>query len=149
MIYSNSNKNEYTEGVVFCFYKENKVLLEDRGKGFDGEAFYPNGTIETKDKQNSNNYILNALYREVSEEFDGKIDILDKTYLGELIVPEINVLFYIFVITKWKGNFPEVIREKGEPDSKISFFSIDEARELFKYDSAFEILNRVLDFVKK
>ncbi|MGM0495682.1 MAG: hypothetical protein ACQERX_03360, partial [Bacillota bacterium] len=113
MIYSNSNKNEYTEGVVFCFYKENKVLLEDRGKGFDVEAFYPNGTIETKDKQNSNNYILNALYREVSEEFDGKIDILDKTYLGELIVPEINVLFYIFVITKWKGNFPEVIREKG------------------------------------
>ena len=67
-------KNGLIEAVVFCFYKEGKILLEDRGKGFNIEAVFPNGKIETKDKYDQN-YIVNALYREVSEEFDNKITI--------------------------------------------------------------------------
>ncbi|MBU1143199.1 MAG: hypothetical protein KKH92_06060 [Firmicutes bacterium] len=149
MIDTRSYKNGLIEGVVFCFYKDNKVLLEDRGKGFNVEAFFPNGTIEIKDKNSSDDYIVNALFREVSEEFKNRINILDKAFLGELIVPEINVLFYIFVITDWEGDFPDEIQEIGEPDSKISFFSIDEARTLFKYQSAFEMLDRVLNYIKR
>ena len=149
MINGISQKKGFIEGVVFCFYKDNKILLEDRGKGFDVEAFYTNGTIELKDKHDNEDYIVNALYREVSEEFNSKIDILDKFFLGELVVPEINVVFYIYIITDWKGEFPDVIREIGEPDSKISFFTIEEARALFKYESAFVILERLIKYINK
>lgn len=119
-----SYKDGMIEGVVFCFYSNGRVLLEDRGKGFNNEAFFPNGTIELKDKSEKD-YVMNALYREVSEEFAGQITIKSKRSVGELTVPQVNVLFYIYVITNWDGEFPKVIKEEGEVDSKINFFSIE------------------------
>ena len=38
-----SYKNGLIEAVVFCFYKEGKILLEESGKGFNIEAVFPNG----------------------------------------------------------------------------------------------------------
>jgi|GEM_PF-1218154 len=142
-----SIKNGYIEGVVFCFYKEGRLLIEDRGKGFGKEAFFPNGTIENQDKLYGNNYIENALYREVSEEFRQQIKILEKHFLGELEVPAINVLYYIYIITDWQGDFPLTIKEDEEPESNLSFFMIEELKKLFKYESAFDILERINSFI--
>ena len=141
-----SYKNGMIEAVVFCFYKDGRILLEDRGKGFDVEAFFPNGKIETKDKFNDS-YVINALHREVSEEFSNQIFIKNEKALGEVIVPEINVLFYLFLITDWEGEFPNAIKEEGELDSSLSFFKIDEAKGLFKYDNLFTMLNMVLEAI--
>jgi len=139
-----SYKDGFREGVVFCFYKDGKILLEDRGKGFEVEAFFPNGSIELKDKEfGGDEYILYSLNREVNEEFNRQIIIKDKKYLGEIKVPEINVLFYVYCITAWDGIFPSHIIEDGEPDSVIEFFGIPEARDILKFDSALEILRRV------
>jgi|SRR5690554_2728680 len=136
-------KNQLTEAVVFCFVKKDKILLEDRGKGFNNEAFYPNGNVDKEDKDLKGNYLENALYREVKEEFDNKIIIEKKKYLGNVRVDEIKVNFHIYLISKWSGNFPEVIKEPGEPDSKIAFFKMTDATKMFKYDSAFEILKLI------
>ena len=138
-----SYKDGFLEGVVFCFYKGGKVLLEDRGKGFDNEAFFTNGSIEATDKKCDDNYILSALHREIAEEFNGQISPKNEIYLGQLRVPEINVLFYIYCMTDWDGNFPEHISETSEPDSVIKFFDIQSAKQILKYDSALEILSRV------
>ena len=143
-----SYKNGLIEAVVFCFYKDGKVLLEDRGKGFNVEAIFPNGKIETKDKYDQN-YIVNALYREVSEEFDNKITIKNEKFLAEIEVHEINVLFYLFLITDWIGEFPLSIKEKGEPDSIVSFFEIKEAKKLFKHDNLFEMLRHIEENISR
>ncbi|MDY0138448.1 MAG: NUDIX domain-containing protein [Candidatus Izemoplasmatales bacterium] len=137
-----SYKNGLIEAVVFCFYKDGKILLEDRGKGFDVEALFPNGKIEIKDKFN-NEYVLNALHREVSEEFNKQISIKKEKYLGQIEVAEINVLFYLFLIIEWEGDFPSVIKEKGKLDSRVSFFTIDEAKALFKHDNLFIMIDLI------
>lgn len=137
-----SYKDGYREGVLFLFGRNGKVLIEDRGQGFDKEAFFPNGSIEIKDKE-SEPYILTALFREIKEEFAGKINVKNIVDLGELKVDEISVIFYIYCITDWDGEFPEFIKEEGEPDSRLGMFSVEEARQMVNYDSALEILKRV------
>ncbi|MDD3123676.1 MAG: hypothetical protein PHC62_09230 [Candidatus Izemoplasmatales bacterium] len=97
MTNTKSYKNGLIEGVVFCFYKDNKVLLEDRGKGFNVETFFTNGTIEIKDKRNNSDYITNALYREVSEEFSDKINILEKAFLGGLLFQK-SMFYFMFLL---------------------------------------------------
>ena len=138
------------EGVTFCFYKEGKILLEDRGRGFNNEAVIPSGKIEFKDTINKRfSYTVNALYREVAEEFDNKIIITNKIYAGKLFVPQVNVLFHIFIITNWEGEFPNIIKETNKDDSKIEFFDIKEAKSLFKYESKFEMLEIILKALTK
>lgn len=132
---------------MFCFYKGGKILLEDRGKGFSNEAIFPNGKIESIDKFNEN-YIVNALHREVKEEFANCIRIRNEKFLGELEVPEINVHFSVFLITDWEGIFPNSIKEVGEKDSNISFFSIDEAKKLFKHQNLFTMLDMILKHIQ-
>lgn len=143
-----SYKNGYAEGVVFCFYDNGKILLEDRGLGFENEAFYPNGSIEQSDKKLNRNYVKAALYREVEEEFDGRIIINNEKFIGEILVPEIKVHFYIYLIVSWDGEFPSVIKEPNEVDSNLKFFSFEDAKNLFKYSSALEILDLVKDYLK-
>lgn len=142
-----SYKEGYREGVLFAFYREGQVLLEDRGLGFDKEAFFPNGSIEEKDKEDTEDYVKTALFREIREEFAGKIEVNKLIYLGELKVDEINVIFYIYCIVDWKGTFPKYIVEVGEKDSKIKMFPLDEARKIVKYNSAYEILDRINNLI--
>lgn len=142
-----SYKDGYKEGVAFCFYKDGKVLLEDRGRGFNNEAFFPSGTIELKDKIDGN-YIEVALLREIKEEFQGQIIVNSHVYLGEIKVDAIGVIFYLYLITDYHGSFPDVIKEEGELDSTIRFFTLNECKKLFKYDSAFEMLNLVTNNIE-
>lgn len=137
-----SFREGYREAVLFPFYKDGKVLLEDRGLGFEKEAFFPNGSIEVKDKE-SEQYIHAALFREINEEFGGKITVNKMVHLGELKVDEIHVVFYIFCIIEWQGEFPNYIIEPGEAESQIAMFSLERAREIVKYDSAHEVLDRI------
>lgn len=65
-------------------------------------------------------------------------------FCGELVAPEINVLFYVFLITDWNGDFSNAIKEEGELDSIISFFKVEETRKLFKCDSLFNMLDMML-----
>ncbi len=141
-----SYKDGYREGVLFVFYKNGRVLLEDRGLGFDREAFFPNGSVETKDKE-SKQYIKTALFREIKEEFADRIKVKRMIDLGQLKVDEINVVFYIFCIIEWEGDFPKYIRETGELDSQIEMFTLEKARKVVKYKSAHEILDRIDNIV--
>lgn len=50
-----SYKDGYREGVLFVFYKNGMVLLEDRGLGFDREAFFQMELLRLKIK-NQNNF---------------------------------------------------------------------------------------------
>lgn len=133
---------ERIEAVTFLFIKNDMVLLEDRGKGFDNEAFFPSGAVDLVDRINRE-YRINALYREVSEEFNNMIKILAYDYLGKVDAQEINVLFYIYNIVQWEGEFPSVIQEEGSEDSVIKFFPFSEARKLYKYDTCFKIMSLV------
>lgn len=67
--------------------------------------------------------------------------------LGQLKVDEINVVFYIFCIIEWEGDFPKYIIETGELDSRIEMFTLENARKVVKYKSAHEILDRIDNIV--
>ncbi len=136
--------NKNAEAILFCFLKDGKILLEDRGQGFENETFFPSGRVEEKDKLKKGNYLENALLREVKEEFNNKIFIKEKEYKGLVSVPEINLDFHLYLITNWEGTFPQVIKEPNEPDSKIAFFPIHIARKMFKYESALKMLDLIL-----
>lgn len=113
---------------------------------FDREAFFPNGSVETKDKE-SKQYIKTALFREIKEEFADRIKVKRMIDLGQLKVDEINVVFYIFCIIEWEGDFPKYIIETGELDSRIEMFTLENARKVVKYKSAHEILDRIDNIV--
>ena len=78
-----------------------------------------------------------------------RLQLKNKKFLAEIEVPEIKVLFYLFLITDWIGEFPLSIKEKGEPDSIVSFFEIKEAKKLFKYDNLFEMLRHIEENISR
>ena len=104
--------------------------------------------IETKDKYDQN-YIVNALYLKYLKSSIIRLQLKTKKFLAEIEVPEIKVLFYLFLITDWIGEFPLSIKEKGEPDSIVSFFEIKEAKKLFKYDNLFEMLRHIEENISR
>lgn len=92
-------------------------------------------------------YIKTALFREIKEEFADRIKVKRMIDLGQLKVDEINVVFYIFCIIEWEGDFPKYIIETGELDSQIEMFTLEKARKVVKYKSAHEILDRIDNIV--
>lgn len=142
-------KDGFREGVVFAFYQEGEILIETRptveGKK---EVFFPSGSIEDKDYKETD-YKVGAMYREVEEEFKGNIEILKHSYLGCLKVKEISVIFYIYLITEWKGEMPKYIEEIGENPSELKWINLECEDDYFKFDSAFEITSRIKKYLKE
>ncbi|MBT3393923.1 MAG: hypothetical protein HN411_02285 [Waddliaceae bacterium] len=101
-----SYKDNRMEAVVFVFYKDGKVLIENRPDGPDHSGpktnFFPSGKIDKKDHDSCEDYRIVALKREVSEEFENKITFSDHQYLGELDADPVNIHFYVYLITDFK-----------------------------------------------
>ncbi|WDV45702.1 hypothetical protein PV797_19750 [Clostridiaceae bacterium M8S5] len=137
-------KNGYREGVVFAFIKDDKVLIEKRPiQTGCHELFFPSGSIEDKDYFNNIDYKIHALYREVSEEFEDKVEIKKYIYLDEMKAHEIKIVFYIYLITDWVGDIPKYTVENGEKDSDLLWIRLSDKDRYFSFESAFEICKRI------
>lgn len=140
----------YLEAVTFCFYRDGAILLEDRGQGFDRQAVIPSGAIETEDK--GGDYKKNALLREIGEEMQNQIVPTRMEYLGEICSGDskFKVIFNLYLITEWTGEFPTHIIEPGEKDSEIRFFSLDEAEAtITRYDTSMEMIRWIREKMDK
>lgn len=137
-------KNGYREGVVFIFLEDERVLIENRSVDDNTyEVFFTSGSIEEKDYLGDSDYKINAMLREVDEEFNHKVKIRKYEYLEELKVEEINVIFYIYLITDWEGKIPNFTIENSKKDADLQWINLDEKEQYLIYDSAFEICRRI------
>lgn len=145
-----SFKNGWREGVIFVFFDNGKINIEYRpSENGKEEIFFTNGSIEDKDHGSEEDYRVIALKREVNEEFDGKVEISEYNYLGEIKVNAINVIFYVYVINSWKGELPDYTIEDGEKFSRVEWVDLDKVDNVFEYDSAREISALIREFISK
>jgi 8-oxo-dGTP pyrophosphatase MutT (NUDIX family) len=98
--------------VVFIFYdsKERSVLVEKRlpNSELPNSILYPGGKINETDEEN----IVQTLKREIKEEL-GVVP-LEYHYLsGPKIISETNRRLKPFLITRWAGQIPDKILDKG------------------------------------
>jgi 8-oxo-dGTP pyrophosphatase MutT (NUDIX family) len=102
-------------GVIFLFYKEGKILVEDRP---ESDATYSNLTIIPggKIKFREGELAEKALDREVEEEFGKGVKITEKFDLGEFcdFTKKGNLQRpRAFLITEFKGKIVNCEPEKG------------------------------------
>lgn len=131
------------EAVIFLFRRKDKVLIEYRltEKGKFEEIFIPNGHVEETDR-NSENYLENAMLREVGEEFKGKVKPTSYTYADKYHVEEMGMTFHIYIIDSWQGTHPHYSTEEGKRFSKLRWMPIDEALEIMPYPSGIFALEK-------
>lgn len=114
--------NGYRDVVVFLFYRNGEVLVENRP---DGRVFLPGGTVEKKDFNKPGSYLMNALYREVNEEFSGRVRIKRCGYYATRKSKNEKINFHAFAITDWEGRMPEYTIEDGKRFSKLEWVELD------------------------
>jgi hypothetical protein len=130
-----SYREGFIEAVMFAFSKGEDLLVEHRLEVDPPEPFIPNGKIEMRDRYggDSVDYKEVALKREIDEEFQGRIEPLEYELISEYPVEEIRVIFYIYLINNWSGEFPEYSVEEGEKSAILEWKTASEAKTLFKY----------------
>ncbi len=122
------------KAIVYFIYDRatNSVLVENRTleQSLAGQKLFPGGKV---DNNELSNYSV-TLYREVKEELG--IEILDFVYVDQPVVGVDNFTLYPFIITKWEGNIPEKVLDKGSVLEwvRIDDFSSDikPVQELYK-----------------
>lgn len=138
-----SYKDGLREGVAFLLVDaSDRVLLECRpdGRGTFTDVFYPSGSIEIKDHGDPNvDYREAALRREVCEEFRGGVSVGKLSYLGDVKVPEIGLVFYIYWVAAWSGDPGQHTYEEGSPFGQLKWFPLDEVKNLSGFDSTSRI----------
>ncbi len=138
----NTEREGYGEAVVFLFYKDGEILIEHRP---DGDTFLPNGGVEEEDKEGDEDYRITALKREVREELG--VEIHDFNYLTELKVDEINVWFYVYMITEWEGEIPEETTTDWEQPAELEWIDMDDVDKI-DYETSTEIVNTLRDYIE-
>lgn len=137
-------RNNLREGVVFLFVDDSeRVLIETRpdSKGEYKESFFPNGSVEVRDKlEGGNAYQETAMLREVTEEFAGQVTPIAFQKLGSVEAKEICVVFDVFLIKQWAGRFPDWSVEDGKPFGKLTWMPLNSVCERVPYDSAKQII---------
>ncbi|WP_066498907.1 hypothetical protein [Abyssisolibacter fermentans] len=144
-------KNGYREGVVFVFLKSNNMVLIENRHVEDNkhEVFFTSGSIEDKDYKSKSDYKITAMLREVGEEFENNVNVKKYVYLDEMKVDEINVIFYIYLITEWDGNMPEYTVEREKKFADLKWIYLNEKEKYFKFESAFKICSRIEKYLEK
>ncbi len=145
------NKEGFREGIVFAFYKDGKLLIEHRppeNGGTEKETFIPNGSIETKDHIDRQDYRLVALEREINEEFFKSVTVSKAHHVGDVSVEAINVHFYVYLILDWKGKLPTYTMEEGEKYADLEWIDINKSKQYFKYDSAVQMSNMIKKYAE-
>jgi hypothetical protein len=141
-----SYKAGVKEAVVFVFHQNDKVLIEHRpceNSGTYNNIFFTTGSIEMKDHEGIEDYKIAALKREISEEFDQNVIPKSFVYLGEVDVTAINFIFYVYLISEWKGQMPNYTIEEGKKFSDLEWIKLSDKSKYFKYDSAFLICDMI------
>ncbi len=118
---------EFSEkvAVLFIFYdpKNNSILLEKRNKPgsfFDGQTFYPGGSVENTELANGN--IGGALEREIREEIGVLPEVYERVPCKE-IYGETGYLLIPFLITKWQGEIPAKVLDT---ESQLLWLNLDD-----------------------
>lgn len=145
--YSRNEKGN-SEAVMFVFKRGKEILIEHRYDKVPPEPYIPNGSIEMKDRRKAGptgNYREVALRREIDEEFDGKITPTEYKPISEFTVEERNSIFYIYLISKWLGEFGEYSYEDGEIAAKLEWANEERAKSLFIYPLLFHALDVALN----
>ena len=140
--------SNYREAVLFLFYKKGHILIEHRPIKGGKETFIPNGGIDTKDLALEGDYKVNAMKREISEEFANKIEIKKFVPLGEFIVEEIKIKFYGYFVTDWVGIMPEHTVEEGQKFAELEWIRIEHYKKFLKFDSAKFFVKKTIDLLK-
>ena len=140
---SYSYKDGLREGVAFLLIDgEHRVLLECRpdSNGNFTDVFYPSGSIEIKDhKDNQTDYREVALRREIDEEFRSGITVDRIQYLGDVEVPAIGIVFYVYWIASWSGDPGTHTYEEGVPFGKLRWMPLADVNTVNSYDSTAQI----------
>ena len=141
---TDSYQNGYLEAVMFVFLRNGKILVEHRLEKDKPEPFIPNGRIELKDKQGKTDYRIKALKREIKEEFQNKIKIEKFRFLTEYKVESKKIWFYVYLIEKWKGNFPRYSVENGKKSADLEWIDLKNCLSIFKLPSALFVIKKLL-----
>jgi 8-oxo-dGTP pyrophosphatase MutT (NUDIX family) len=124
--------------VLFIFYNHqtNKILIEERSPDqiFSGKKIFPGGSMEKYD----NNNLVTAFKREVSEE----LGVTPTKYLNleYPIIGETGAILCPFLITKWDGNIPNKVLDKG---NSLEWVDLD------SYESELESVRKIHIEVKR
>lgn len=146
-----SFKDGYREGVMFLFYDGDtrKILVEHRPTDSgEMETFIPNGSIEMKDHVEEKDYKTVALFREVQEEFAGKIIIKSYVPISEYSVDEVKLRFYIYLIKEWIGKIPDHTVEDGKKHADLEWISLEKFRTQLKFESAIHACEKLQEYLK-
>lgn len=105
--------------VILLIVKNNKILLEQRE--FKGEThwLYPGGRIHQDELED----LSAAVIREAEEEL-GITPTKLLPILQEDFKSEIDTILRPFIVTEWKGDFPEAILDTDAP---LKWLTLDEA----------------------
>ena len=150
----NKSMYKYTgdlrEGVIFLFIDgASQCLLETRFSNTgEKSTFFTNGSVEESDVQECNNYLEYSMKREVHEEFLGRITPNNYQSLGRCIAEAINVVFEVFVITAWEGNFPSHTWEDGERFGELSTAPLELVEDYSPYKTTKQIIKLVNNAIK-
>ena len=141
----------YKEAVVFLFYKDGKILVEERPVKFLNNAMavlIPGGVVEKNDGTGMQG-LENALMREVGEEFAGKIKIEKYEYLGPHSSGDIKLNFHCFLITKWGGDMPDHTVENGKKFSRLFWIRLADHKKYNKFRSSIYFCERLIERLNK
>jgi 8-oxo-dGTP pyrophosphatase MutT (NUDIX family) len=134
-----SYRDGLREAVAFLLLDEGRrVLLECRPDkhGTFTDIFFPSGSIEAKDhKGDQADYREVALRREVFEEFRDGVRVDRLQLLGDVVVPEIGILFYVYWVVSWSGDPGSHSYEEDKPFGELRWSPLSEVRNVFPYES--------------
>lgn len=135
------------EAVVFVFLRQGEVALESRrsASGAFDDTFFPNGSVELRDRGRSRmDYLRAALLREIDEEFAGAVAPTQVDFLTEVAAPEIAVQFSAFLISRWSGELPDWTIEEGRPFGKIRWIPLSGVARSSGYPAATAIVDALI-----
>ena len=97
--------------VLFIFYKDCKILLEQRtfSSFYSNLLVFPGGMVEDHELDNPEA----ALLREITEELGVEVEEFHPITDEEEFVSKNNRILKPYLITKWNGEIPEKILDQG------------------------------------
>lgn len=140
----------YLDAVLFLFFRDGKILIEHRPKRNAEETFIPNGKVETKDfcAYGNGDYKVNALKREVCEEFSGHVGVTTCTPLGVFDVDELKIRFFGYLVTAWSGEIPEYTVEEGKKHADLEWVPIGKYKDYLKFPSSIFFVEKAIEALK-
>lgn len=133
---------------MFLFFRNDKILVEHRPKGDTKEIFIPNGKIETKDFHDDSDYEVNAMNREVYEEFSGQVEVTNYRSLGVFDVDELKIRFFGYLVADWSGKVPEYAVEEEKKYADLEWIPIDKYKDYLKFPSSIFFVEKAIEALK-